>query len=305
MKLLVPPCFHKMCEACIDRLFSLGPAPCPVCQQILRKTNFWIQTFEDLTVEKELRVRKRIAKCFNKRPQEFRSQRAYNDYLEEVEDITFNLINGIDIQETEERIQKFALENRDSIAANMARAQHEERALNRRMEQEKAHRETQRQQYRRQLDEEEAAKTADKDSLINQLATSGRSASDIMAQRAITLKRSSMRKPADQLAGGSGGYRGSAGHSRHDHDWAYDHDDGGMDVDEADYSPLDNLYANVGGFVLRSDYYDPMANSQQGNAAVLTAGGYLPRFAHQRALESAFAGLLVAPLSGLTPDPEA
>ncbi|KAI9245249.1 CDK-activating kinase assembly factor MAT1-domain-containing protein, partial [Phascolomyces articulosus] len=88
LKLLVSPCFHKMCESCIDRLFSAGPAPCPICQQILRKNQFMSQIFEDLEVEKEVRIRKRVNKVFNKRPEDFPSLRLYNDYLEEVEDIS-------------------------------------------------------------------------------------------------------------------------------------------------------------------------------------------------------------------------
>jgi len=55
------------CESCIDRLFTLGPAPCPICNKVLRKLAFMPQTFEDLTVEKEVAVRRRIAKeytCF-------------------------------------------------------------------------------------------------------------------------------------------------------------------------------------------------------------------------------------------------
>lgn len=50
------------CESCIDRLFTLGPAPCPLCNKILRKLAFTPQTFEDLEVEKEVAVRRRMAK---------------------------------------------------------------------------------------------------------------------------------------------------------------------------------------------------------------------------------------------------
>lgn len=80
LRLLVSACYHKMyvpericrvsptiallfrCESCIDRLFTLGPAPCPICNRTLRKLAFTPQTFEDLTVEKEVAVRRRIAK---------------------------------------------------------------------------------------------------------------------------------------------------------------------------------------------------------------------------------------------------
>lgn len=58
---------------------------------------------------------------FNKRPEDFPTLRAYNDYLEEVEDITFNLINEVDVAETEARITAYELENKEAIAANEAR----------------------------------------------------------------------------------------------------------------------------------------------------------------------------------------
>ena len=50
------------CESCIERLYALGPAPCPICGTTLRKLAFSVQTFEDLQVEKEIAVRKRMAK---------------------------------------------------------------------------------------------------------------------------------------------------------------------------------------------------------------------------------------------------
>lgn len=85
---MVSPCYHKMCESCIDRLFSLGPAACPVCGQIVRKQQFSAQIFEDLSVEEEVNVRKRVAKLFTRKPEEFASLRAYNDYLEEFEELS-------------------------------------------------------------------------------------------------------------------------------------------------------------------------------------------------------------------------
>ena|ERR1700761_9484408 len=88
LRLLVSSCYHKMCESCIDRLFTLGPAPCPICNKTLRKLAFTPQTFEDLAVEKELAVRRRIAREFSKKRGDFNDLREYNDYLEEVENIS-------------------------------------------------------------------------------------------------------------------------------------------------------------------------------------------------------------------------
>jgi CDK-activating kinase assembly factor MAT1 len=58
-----PECYHKMCESCVDRIFSHGPAPCPIagCARTLRKAKFRTQTFEDLKVEREVDIRRRVA----------------------------------------------------------------------------------------------------------------------------------------------------------------------------------------------------------------------------------------------------
>ena len=61
--LINPECYHKMCESCVDRIFSQGPAPCPVagCAKTLRKQRFRSPTFADLQVEREVDIRRRIA----------------------------------------------------------------------------------------------------------------------------------------------------------------------------------------------------------------------------------------------------
>jgi len=63
-----------------------------------------------------------MAEFFNKRREDFGSDREYDDYLEEVEDLTFNLLNDIDIPKTEARIAEFQKQNAQSIAANQAKA---------------------------------------------------------------------------------------------------------------------------------------------------------------------------------------
>ena len=70
---------------------------------------------------KEIAIRRRIANIFNKREDDFPSLREYNDYLEEVEDMTFNLIEGIDVAAIEARIAKYQEENTEQIMINRAR----------------------------------------------------------------------------------------------------------------------------------------------------------------------------------------
>lgn len=64
--LINPECYHKMCESCVDRIFSSGPANCPVatCHKTLRKNRFRKQTFEDINVEREVDIRRRVMQMY-------------------------------------------------------------------------------------------------------------------------------------------------------------------------------------------------------------------------------------------------
>lgn len=75
---------------------------------------------------KELQIRRRIQNIYNKRQEDFPSLRAYNDYLEEVEDIIFNLIEGVDVVSIEEKLMKYQDENMEAIIASRARRAEEE-----------------------------------------------------------------------------------------------------------------------------------------------------------------------------------
>ena len=44
--------------------------------------------------------------------------REYNDYLELIEDIIFNLVNGTDVEQTKRQIQEYKEANRDHILKN-------------------------------------------------------------------------------------------------------------------------------------------------------------------------------------------
>lgn len=70
---------------------------------------------------KEVVIRKRIISIFNKREEDFPSLKEYNDYLEEVEDMTCNLIEGIDVPAIEAKIAKYEQENAEQIINARAR----------------------------------------------------------------------------------------------------------------------------------------------------------------------------------------
>lgn len=69
-------------------------------------------------VEKEIDIRKRVLKDFNKKEDDFPTLREYNDYLEEIETIIYNLTNNIDIVTTNKRIEQYKKDNKELIMKN-------------------------------------------------------------------------------------------------------------------------------------------------------------------------------------------
>ncbi|KAI9848918.1 MAG: TFIIH/NER complex subunit [Thelocarpon superellum] len=198
MRFLVnPECYHKMCESCVDRIFAHGPAPCPVagCHRTLRKQRFRKQTFEDIHVEKEVDVRKRVATIFNRRPEDFTSLLAYNDYLEEVETVTFNLLNGVDVADTEVKLAAYASQNAASISHNIALQRHESESNAARSEAEREQARLRREAARREEEEERKEKLEGKREVLDQLAHGDGDAQQIAREgQKVILKRSSARR---------------------------------------------------------------------------------------------------------------
>ncbi|PKI86020.1 Tfb3p [Malassezia vespertilionis] len=179
---MVSPCYHKMCESCIDRLFSLGPAACPECGQIVRKQQFSAQTFQDLRVEEEVDVRKRVSKLFNRKPNEFPSLKAYNDYLEEFEEITFNLVNKVDVEHTQARLAQYEALNKAQIAAHLQFREQESQRQHQADEAAKQERQMRTKRVMEEQEREQAARDADEKEMMAML-TNGTSIEEVVKER--------------------------------------------------------------------------------------------------------------------------
>ncbi|KAF7698528.1 RNA polymerase II transcription factor B subunit 3 [Cucumispora dikerogammari] len=88
IQILLSPCYHKICTTCLQRLFPLGHGKCPECGALLRKTNFFQSTFEDIEVERECQIRKKLSITKSKES-DFKSKMEYYDYLEDFENKVF------------------------------------------------------------------------------------------------------------------------------------------------------------------------------------------------------------------------
>lgn len=169
MSLLVSPCYHRVCNHCVERLFAHGSAKCPVCSTILCLSNWVVPRFDDLRVERECRVRKRIAEVFNKREEDFETLRDYNDYLEEVEEIVFNLTNDIDVQKTSAKLEAYRKQNLQVIQRNKQLQKAEELELRDQMILEEQSRIEYESQLISELEEEERNKKRQQEEFIQNL----------------------------------------------------------------------------------------------------------------------------------------
>lgn len=80
---MVNECGHTLCSSCVNILFIRGQAPCPQCQINLKKTYFREQMFDDPAVDKEVFVRTKLLKVYNKREADFRFDLKFKQRLNE------------------------------------------------------------------------------------------------------------------------------------------------------------------------------------------------------------------------------
>ena len=190
LKLLVNVCGHKLCQTCVDVLFTRPSAACPECSTPLRRSDFRIQQFEDAFVEREVDVRKKIVKIFNKREEDFSDfqdpLRAYNDYLEDVEVIIFNLVNKVDVEATRKRVDKYKRDHDAAIKKINSKISHENEKLKLQMEIEWKESEEKRRKFELEEELEKKAKNKERDALIDDLIHANTSADEVLARHHMT-----------------------------------------------------------------------------------------------------------------------
>jgi CDK-activating kinase assembly factor MAT1 len=149
-------------------------------------------------VEKELDIRRRILRDFNKKvmktmnnlPQQylitslqeddFATLEDFNAYLEEIEEIIFNLCNNIEILETNKKIEQYKKDNRDLILKNKQRMGREEVELEMLLEQEKEMAEMRKKELESLAEQSKKKKTLEKEKLIDELMFSSENAQSIL-----------------------------------------------------------------------------------------------------------------------------
>lgn len=190
IRLMVNVCGHALCENCVDLLFLNDTGKCTQCNITLRRNNFRLKLFEDDLVEKEIDIRRRILRDFNKKEDDFETVSEYDNYLEQIETIIFNLTNNIDVEETKRIIDEYKKENAETINKNRNKLSVDELYIEDLLLQEK---EKEKERKKWQVEDEtnqqfNKMKKLQKEALVDELMYSNLSAKQILETHVNDLK---------------------------------------------------------------------------------------------------------------------
>ncbi|XP_076443147.1 CDK-activating kinase assembly factor MAT1-like [Babylonia areolata] len=300
LKMMVNVCGHSLCESCVDMLFIKGSGACPECGTPLRRNNYRLQVFEDAGVEKEVDIRRKILRDFNKKEEDFGSLLEYNDYLEMIETIIFNLTNGVEVESTRRMIEQYKKENKDIIKKNQSKLSRDDEYLVQLIDQQKMEAAARRQQLTEEEQREKALKRKHKDALIDDLMFSDKAAQDIVATHKQTTAPHE-EEPSRQASSGptvfSSGIRLGqqsvfSNTKPTEENRAYQYAPLELDPYGPSYPSMDNI---MGKGYLRN---------VRGPVELELAGGFEPQIACQRALQDALCGLFhFPPIAQASPSP--
>merc|ERR1712137_215357 len=114
-------CGHYWCTACYKTQFiKESRRPCPNCQQPTKKSQIIIKE-DDSLVEREKDIRNDLIQTFNKKREQFSSEKEYNDFLEDFEEMVFDLLHNRNKQSITAKKLAYRTENASLIAENSKR----------------------------------------------------------------------------------------------------------------------------------------------------------------------------------------
>ena len=249
-----------------------------------------MQLFEDASIDKEVDIRRRILRDFNKTEPDFDCLRSYNDYLEMVEDIIYNLCHNIEILETNKKIAEYKETNKTQITKNRHKARAEMLELEDILAEEK----TLADQVKAKVEEEEKIvkllKVQNKEKLIDDLMFSDIDAGAIIKDHASKITSETIDGVAKYASGAdvAAASRAAMGNSQISLTQNNPVSDGGNPYI---YEPLHTYYEGptppTWDEVKDEGYYRHIRPAEAGEKAA----GYVENIACLRVLQEAMCGL--------------
>jgi len=296
---MVNSCGHSLCESCVDLLFVKGSGACPECGTPLRRSNYRLQIFEDSIVEKEIDIRKRVLRDFNKKEEDFTALRDYNDYLETIETIVFNIANNIDEEGTKKMIDQYKKDNKEVIRKNHTKKSKDDTLLESLIEEEQHQTSLRRMMHQEEEKREKMNKKKNQQALIDDLMFSDRAAKDIIsshkqqqAEQEEEDKREEERREATTAFSTGiriGDHKGIVPLITQEVGQIYN------------YVPLIMEWCGPEPPLMDDIYCDGYLKNIRAATEAEKAGGFREATACHRALQDAFSGLFAFPITSPSP----
>lgn len=123
-------CGHQFCMPCVERELSRKKVfHCPTCGEEVKRVTLSTRTLDDVQCEKDTSWRKKVLRVYNKGERDFPSLVDYNNYLEEVEDIIYAIVNEEpNAEECKAKFRKRGEEDKNQINIRSSRRAAEDRS---------------------------------------------------------------------------------------------------------------------------------------------------------------------------------
>ena len=170
-------CGHKFCQNCIhDQFTNQGKRQftCARCssmgrQVMVKREKLSKKSLDSIEADKDNRIRAKVKEIFNRREEDFPTLEEYNNYEEEVEDIIYNLVHELKVDEMNEKITKYKKDNEELIVLNQGKSFEEQSELR-----QKVKRETEQNMLHKQnqmlTEQKERKQRAEKSRQLNEIA---------------------------------------------------------------------------------------------------------------------------------------
>eukprot|EP00977_Amphora_coffeiformis_P023910 scaffold14699_cov170-Amphora_coffeaeformis.AAC.7 len=124
-------CGHMFCNTCIEREFARRREfSCPICETPVKRVHLTIRSLDHVQCEKDTSWRRRVLSVYNKTEKDFATLLEYNNYLEEVEDKIYALVNEEpEAEEIKAQIKEYEQQHRAQIVIRQSQKADEERSI--------------------------------------------------------------------------------------------------------------------------------------------------------------------------------
>lgn len=247
--------------------------------------------FSDLTIQREVDIRKRVAAVFNNTQDDFETLRDYNNYLQDVEDLTFSLVYGEDDDrmEAEAKLVEYEQQHKAEIERNKKKGSDAEALRTRRQKEVEAAAAVRKAGLQQQETDARAEEAKLNQEVMEALQRGEPGSAKEIQDRIMANKKA-------KLATMNGGRFGASSDaaSRGISIRGLRQKKTGPTADEDDrnkpYSPYAGIHLEPFRYTLHSDYENPhltKAKTDKGHQV----GGYSTQEYISRAMFEAFAGL--------------